>query len=152
MILSEGELHGINFKGDILALAAAFIWGGYSITIKRIDRGLKMLMVVRKTLFYGLTQIALVYFLSGETARFDLYFQLPNVFHILFLGIGASGCALLLWNKSVKEIGAIKASHYIYLIPVITGVLAVIFLGESFNALKVVGMAAILFGVYYSGR
>ncbi|MGL4995838.1 MAG: EamA family transporter, partial [Deefgea sp.] len=70
--------------------------------------------------------------------------------NMLFLGVVASAVCFVAWNKALGIIGAVKASNYIYLIPLITMLTAVAILDERITAVGAAGAALILMGVYYA--
>jgi len=152
VILSTGEIIKFSIGGDILALAAAILFSAYNIVIRRINKEIHVLDIVRKSIFFGLGFILITYLFKPDKSDLLLIFQIPELLHFLFLGIFASGVCFILWNKSIKEIGSIKASQYIYLVPVLTGVMSVIILNEPFSIIKIFGMGIILIGVFYSQR
>lgn len=152
VILSRGEIIRLSFGGDLLAFTAAVIFSFYNIVIRRINKDIHILDIIRKSIFYGLIFIFITYLLTPEKNNLLLVFRTPELFHLLFLGIFASVLCFILWNKSVKEIGSIKASQYIYIVPIITGILSVIILHEPFGITKITGMVIIIAGVFYSQR
>ena len=152
VVISKGEIIELSFSGDIFALIAAIIFSFYNIVIRRINKEIHVLDIVRKSIFFGLVFIIITYLFKPDKSNLLLVFQIPDLLHLLFLGIFASGLCFILWNKAVKEIGSIKASQYIFLAPILTGVLSVIILNEPFNFIKILGMGIILIGVFYSQR
>ena len=88
--------------------------------------------------------------LSG--ARPDLACLLAPVDlgNLLFLGLGASALCFVTWNFAVKELGAVKTSVYIYLVPVITVAASVAILDEPFTWMTGVGTALTLMGLFLS--
>ena len=152
VILSKGEIIKFSFGGDILAFGAAVTFSIYNIIIRRISKDIHILDIVRKSIFYGLIFMFIAYLINPEKHSLLLIVQIPEILHLLFLGIFASGLCFIMWNKSVKEIGSIKASQYIYLCPIITVILSVIILHEPLSILKITGMAVILLGVFISQK
>ena len=58
--------------------------------------------------------------------------------------------AYILWAQSVKYLGAIKASNYMYISPIITLIASVAFLGENISIIGGTGCALILGGMWLS--
>lgn len=56
------------------------------------------------------------------------------------------------WNSAVKLLGAVKTSVYIYLVPVITVITAVIVLREEITGVSVLGIVLTLAGLLISER
>lgn len=61
------------------------------------------------------------------------------LFNIVFLGLGASALCFVTWNLAVRELGAVKASVYIYMVPVITVITSAIVLQEKITLLVALG-------------
>ncbi|HWQ78623.1 MAG TPA: DMT family transporter, partial [Anaerovoracaceae bacterium] len=80
-------------------------------------------------------------------ARFT---YLPNVFNMLFLGLGASALCFVAWNYAVSVLGPVKTSVYIYFNPVITVVTSAVILHERITFVAVIGTLLILTGLYIS--
>jgi len=76
---------------------------------------------------------------------------IPSVlFNILFLSLIASALCFITRNIGVSFIGAIKASNYIYIVPLITTVTSVIVLKEPVTNIVLLGAGLILLGLYIS--
>lgn len=146
-----------NFKispiGDFLAFGAALVWSLYSILVKKISEfGYDTIQTTKRIFFYG------ILFMLPLTQLFDFHwnfsrFLLPtNLFNILYLGIGASGLCFITWNLAIKILGTVKTSLYIYLVPIITVLCSVIFLGEQLTVISIIGMSLTLTGLFISER
>ena len=151
LINLNGSRMDLNPKGDILALAAAFIWAIYSILCRKINSyGYSVVQSTRRTFFYGLLFMIPIFIASG--ASFDLtgFKDFKNLFNLVFLGLGASAISFVTWNYSVSRLGAIKTSVYIYLIPVVTIVFSAIFLSEPITPMIIAGTVMTLAGLIVS--
>lgn len=73
-----------------------------------------------------------------------------NIGNLLFFGLGASAACFVTWNFSVKRLGAVVTSVYIYLVPVITAVASWIVLGERLVPLALCGVALTIIGLFIS--
>lgn len=139
----------INPLGDLLALASAFSWALYSLILKQLNVNYDVWFITRKTFFYGV--LTAIPFLWVEPPHYSLgeFFSTPSaIINIVFLGIGASLIAFVLWAATVKRVGAVKANNYIYLQPVITLVVSVVALGECVSIVGYAGCALILIGLW----
>ena len=72
--------------------------------------------------------------------------------NILYLGLGSSALCFVTWNFAVKELGAVKTSAYIYMVPVITVVTSVVILHEKLTVMSGAGTLLILAGLFISER
>lgn len=141
----------LNPLGDVLAILAAGAWAVYSILLRKISRfGFSTILCTRRVFFYGLILMlpALwIFDFQWNLSRFANTFDLAN---IVFLGLGASAICFASWSWSIKILGAIKASVYIYLVPVVTVATAALILGENITPLAMLGTALTLVGLVIS--
>ncbi len=116
--------NGFSFKvaplGDMLALAAAFSWALYSLVLRKIDANYSALFITRKTFFYGLLTALPFFILEPDNTPIKELLQWDVLVNILTLAIGASLISYYLWSLTVKKLGAIKTSNYLYFQPVAT--------------------------------
>ena len=151
LISFNGSALALDLRGDLLALLAAFVWACYALLTRKISAlGHSTILTTRRTFFYGLVFMlpALAVFgFRPEPARLADPVNLGN---LLFLGLGASALCFVTWNFAVKELGAVKTSVYIYLVPVITVAASVPILGEPFTWMTGSGTALTLIGLLLS--
>lgn len=135
--------------GDFLALAAAFSWAFYSLILRRLNAHYDIWFITRKTFFYGiLTSIPFMIF-EPESQSVAVIISRPEVYgNLLFLGLGASTIAFVLWAYTVKTVGAVKANNYMYLQSIVTLIVSAIVLGEHVNLIGYVGIFLILAGLW----
>lgn len=76
--------------------------------------------------------------------------DLSYLFHIFYLGLGASAMCFVTWNFAVKVLGAVKTSVYIYMVPVITVVTSFLILKEKITPLSGTGTLLTLAGLFIS--
>ena len=72
--------------------------------------------------------------------------------NLLYLGFGASALCFVTWNFSVKVLGAVKTSVFIYLVPVITIIFSAIILKEPVTLMMAAGTILTLLGLFISER
>lgn len=147
----NGAELSLNPLGDLLAVSAAIVWAFYSLLTKRIGSfGYPVILATRRTFFYG------IIFMLPALAFLDFEWKLARfadatyLFNIVFLGLGASALCFVTWNYAVKELGAVKASIYIYMVPVITVITSVIVLGERLTLLAGIGTLLTMLGLFLS--
>lgn len=147
VIFNSSFVMKINPLGDLLSLAAALCWAIYSLVLRKLNALYDVAFVTRKTFFYGLITSAPFIIFSGEEVFSPAWGEGAVLGNFLFLTIGCTFAAFLIWGWAVKRLGAIKASNYIYFQPVITLIFSVIFLGQSLTAVGITGCVLILSGV-----
>lgn len=141
----------LNPWGDILAVSAAVVWAAYSVLTKKISGfHYNTIQATRRIFVYGLVFMIPALFLFGFAININQLMEPVNLFNILFLGLGASALCFVTWNSAVKLLGAVKTSVYIYMVPVITVVTAVIVLHETIIGIAVFGIVLTLAGLFIS--
>lgn len=141
----------LNPLGDILAIAAAAAWAMYSIFLRKISRfGFSTIACTRRVFFYGIVLMLPALWIFDFRWDFERFTVPFNLLNILFLGVGASAVCFATWSWSIKILGAVKASVYIYLVPVVTVLSAALILHENITPLAMVGTALTLVGLVIS--
>ena len=133
----------LNPLGDVLALLAALTWAFYSILTRKIgDYGYNTLQVTRRIFCWGLLFMLPTLPLSGFRWGLERLAQPEMLANLLFLGLGASALCFATWNFTIRILGAIKTSVYIYAVPVVSVITATLLLGERLTGLALTGMAS----------
>ncbi len=141
----------LNPLGDVLAVLAAVVWAAYSILTKKISGfHYNTIQSTRRIFFYGLVFMIPALFIFGFKPDINQMIQPVTLFNILFLGLGASALCFVTWNSTIKILGAVKTSVYIYMVPVITVVTSVIVLSETITGTSVFGILLTLAGLFIS--
>ncbi|MEK4440357.1 MULTISPECIES: DMT family transporter [Niallia] len=141
----------VNPLGDLLAVAATLIWAIYSVITKKISSyGYNTIQATRRIFLYGILFMIPVLYLFDFKLGIERFTQPIYLFNIIFLGLGASAVCFVSWNLAIKKLGAIKASVYIYLVPVITVITAMIVLKEPLTWMAALGTLLTLTGLFVS--
>ncbi|MBP5508278.1 MAG: DMT family transporter [Prevotella sp.] len=138
--------------GDMLALMAAFSWAIYSLVIKRVSTRYKATYITRKVFFYGILTVIPLFLLKPWSFPLEQLRQPTIWMNLLFLSVVASFLCFLWWSVSVKKIGAISTSNYVYLNPITTIIASALFLQEPMTLMAYTGSALILLGVFVANR
>lgn len=133
--------------GDFLAFGSALVWTIYSLVIKKLNGVYSTLFITRKVFFYGmLTSVPIMLIENSQVPWSN--FALPVVsFNFLCLTVFSSLFGYLIWNKVLKQLGTVLASNYIYAIPLVTIVTAILALGERITSVAILGAFAIVAGM-----
>lgn len=141
----------LNPLGDILAVLAAGAWSVYSILLRKIGRfGYPNVACTRRVFFYGLVLMLPALWIFDFRWGFERFTSAFNLLNVLFLGVGASAICFATWSWAIKVLGAVKASVYIYLVPVVTVATAALILRENITGLAITGTALTLLGLMIS--
>lgn len=140
-----------NPLGDLLAVLAAVTWAFYSILTKKIAvLHYNMFVATRKMFLYGLIFMIPIFYWQGGQLDFSIITVGANFFNLCFLSVGASAICFITWNMAIKRLGAASCSAYIYLIPIVTIITAVLFLNEKVTVNIIAGCALTLIGLLIS--
>ena len=141
----------INPLGDMLTLVAALLWAIYSLIMKRLDNYYPVLFITRKIFFYGLITLLPIFCITPVTPVSAL--GKPVVYlNLIFLGFIASMLCYLMWNVSLKKLGVVRATNYIYIIPLVTLVTSALVIDETITGVAILGSVLILSGVYIAEK
>ena len=148
VIFNSSFVVKMNPLGDLLSLSAAISWSVYSLVLRKLNATYSTMFITRKTFFYGVIT-AIPYMLTEpQITPFSNLLDLEVILHLSFLGIVASMLAYVLWAISVKQLGAIQASNYMYITPIVTLIASVILLNEHITWIGYTGCALILGGMW----
>lgn len=151
LISFNGSKLELNPMGDFLAVIAALVWACYSILTRKISSfGYPIILSTRRTFFYGILFMIPTLFFFDFRLDLNRFANVTYLFNILYLGLGASALCFVTWNFAVKELGAVKTSVYIYMVPVITVVTSVLILHEQLTLLAGIGTILTLIGLFLS--
>lgn len=149
-LISRGKLQGIvNLKfalGDLWMLIAALGFAIYSVLVKKKPASIGMWSFLLSTFVLGLLILTPFYIWElGYSKSFQ--FDIPVIGSVLYLGVFASFAAYIFWNRAVVNIGPTKASMVYYSLPLFSGVLSTIFLGEVIETFHLVCGVLIVSGI-----
>lgn len=147
LALKHGLVWGDSIVGDMLAVLAAVVWAFYSMALKKLNRTYTTLFITRKLFFYGIMSALPLLAMEDSQVQWETI-KRPEVWgNLLYLGLVCSMAAYFIWGITVKRIGAVRASNYFYLSPIISMIAAAIWFGERTTAIAYVGCVLILTGV-----
>lgn len=154
VVLNGKFILHLSPAGDFLAFSASMMWAIYSLVVRKLNGVYSTLFITRKIFFYGalMSIPALVVEAGGSASKATEIpwhnFTEPVVsFNFLCLTVFSSMLGYLAWNKVLKQIGTVLASNYIYGIPLVTIITAVVALGERITIVAIAGAAAIIAGM-----
>ncbi len=150
LIIARGDvtaLQQMTFnRGDLLVLAAAFVWAFYSANLKQYPQGLHPVAYLTGIMIIGLIFLMPCYLFELLTGR-QLQLNIPTMLTVGYVALFASVLAFICWNRAVREIGANRAGPFIHLMPVFSTILAIIFLDESLLGYHVRGILLVFSGI-----
>jgi drug/metabolite transporter (DMT)-like permease len=137
--------------GDLLSLAAALGFAGYTVMNRQLMERYSVAVVMTYTLTIGAIPALLLSLPAIPTQDWS---------RVTVLGWGALAWTVVvgvylawtLWNWVVTRMGAARAAVFMYLVPLISGVIAWLFLGEGLHRLELGGAILTLSGLALARR
>ena len=142
----------INPLGDVLTLIAALMWAFYGLILRRLGGRYPTLFITRKVFFYGIVTLIPVLVISPIHPQIAVLTQPSVICNLLFLGIIASLLCYIMWNTAVKELGVVRTTNYIYVVPLVTLLTSALVIDETITVVALFGSVFILSGVYMAER
>lgn len=148
LVVLNGQLYlNLSPLGDLMALGAAIVWVVYSISIRRLYDQYSTMFITRKIFFYScLTTIPFLLY-DRPNVPWENFAEPAVIINFLLLTLLSSLFGYLVWNKVLKQLGTVLASNYIYAIPLVTIITAVIVLDERITWVAIAGALAIVVGM-----
>lgn len=154
-LITRGEvarLLAIRFvAGDLWMLASAVLFAVFSILIKHKPDSIH-LYTFQFTLFFLGLMFLLPFFIWEQTRMPGLYLNQSTLPAVLYVGIFASLCAFLLWNRAILLLGPSRAGMIYYTLPLFSGLLAFLCLGENIGLVHGVSAVMILSGIILANQ
>lgn len=138
--------------GDTLAFVACLCWAIYSLLMVSANARYDTIFVTRKVFFYGLLSMIPYFFVYPGLNTQLLIGQPAMLWNLLFLGCAASTLCFLAWNWTMKKLGAVIVTNYVYFNPVTTILFAWLILSEPITVHFLLGTMLILIGMYLSDK
>ncbi|HKK44572.1 MAG TPA: EamA family transporter [Balneolaceae bacterium] len=135
-----------TFLGDLIVIAAAGVWGGYTILSKVFLKRYSPIQYSAVMATIG----AVVLFLIGLPNILQLHWsEIPATAYggIFYSGFLSIGIAYLLWNYGVQTVGAVHTSTYQNLVPVLGMIFGVVLLNEQLTILQYLGSGLVISGI-----
>jgi drug/metabolite transporter (DMT)-like permease len=133
-------------RGDLLILASTLNWAVCTVLSRDPVRRLGSLPATAWSTLFGWA-LLLPWFVATAAWRPLGHLSAAGWGEVLFLGVGCSGIAYLLWYRALESVDAARVSALLYVEPLVTLVAAVVVLGEPVGWSTVLGGALVLAGV-----
>jgi drug/metabolite transporter (DMT)-like permease len=142
-----------HVKGDLLVLVSIVMWGLFTVLGKKVTDELGALKVTSWVTLIGALWMLPVGVSQGRATGYSLAsMTLEAWLAIGFLGVGCSFLAVLLYFVALRRTESQKVGVYLYTIPPMTAVVAVLYLGETLSANLVLGAVLVIAGVALTER
>ena len=133
-------------KGDFIMLCGTFLWAVYGIIVKKAVPIMGPLKLTTYTfLFCALIMAPFAIFAFATTNAFSVGIN-PYI-AVIYMAIFPTVIGYSIQQYAIGQIGPSKASLFINLVPIISTILAVIFLNEHIRSYHLIGATMIITAV-----
>lgn len=145
---------GETWKGDLLFLSASTCWAFYSVLARKhaLD-AVKATIAI--TVFTAVTYVpvyALLVGLNGISSRLAAAQWGEIAFQAVFQGVGSVVISGISFTKMIQYFGPIRSTMLTALVPGLSALGAVVFLGEPLNAGLLMGLTLVTVGILFGVR
>lgn len=149
-LLCKGSLHNLfhlHFtSGDGWVLLAALSFAVYNILVRKKPASISPVGFLFFTFLIGTVLLLPAYIVESAFSK-PINWSFNTVAVFLYLGAGASVLSFLLWNRSIREMGAGRTALFGNLIPVFSTIEAVMLLGEKITYIHVISFLLVIVGL-----
>lgn len=140
------SLESETLWGDLIIIAAAVVWGGYTILSKTFLNRYTPIQFSAVMASIG----AVVLFLVGLPNMLQLQWTTISAASyggLLYSGLLSIGVAYLIWNYGLQTVGAVHTATYQNLVPVLGLLFGILLLNESLSLLQYLGSGLVVLGI-----
>lgn len=143
--------HPERLWGDLYYLASAFCWSAFTLLGRVAARRMGPVTITAWSSLLGAAMLLAAAgprVLDVPTGDAGLRFWLATA----FMALGGTVLAMVLWNRGIARLGAVKAASFTYLVPVFALLMSVLFLHERPGLAQLIGAGLVLLGVSIANR
>ncbi len=135
--------------GDLLAMGASVCWAFYTVVGRAKVKNINPIHISALNFFFGSLMILALTFILGIPATG--IFQPVPFLTMLYIGLVPTAIGFTIWYYALEHVEAGTLGMYQFLVPLLTAIIGVLFLKETFTVFTFIGMVAILGGVILTG-
>ncbi|HLY86400.1 MAG TPA: DMT family transporter [Gaiellaceae bacterium] len=136
-----------GWKGDLLAIALAVTWAGYTVAIAPLMRRYSPFRISAVVLALGWAPLALASI--AQVGRQDFHFSGTVWIGFAYAVIGPLFLTNILWFTAVDRVGPARAAIFNNMQPFFAVFFALLILSESLQALEIAGGVLIFAGIAF---
>lgn len=142
-----------HLLGDILVLMSFMFWAIFTVYGRKLTIKVKALELTSgMTIFGALTMLPVsLWEISKNNFSYNLI-TLKSILAIVFLGLTCSFLATIFYIQALEKAESQKVGIFMYVVPLITYIVATLFLGEKAGILLLIGSILVMSGVYITER
>jgi drug/metabolite transporter (DMT)-like permease len=137
-------------RGNLIVLAAVFLWSIYSVMARRVMHGRSALSATALSAFVGLPFLLLAAVWDLRSFPVELSWRLLLI--IVYIGLVPTVIGFLSWNAGVRRLGASGAMVFYNTLPLYGALLGYLLLGEAIGLYHLVGGALIIGAALWAAR
>jgi drug/metabolite transporter (DMT)-like permease len=138
---------GSSLGGDLIAIALAFTWAAYTVSIRPLMRRYSPYRISAIVLAIGWVPLAALASRQVADQRFSFGWLVWLAF--AYAVVGPLFLTNILWFTAIDRVGPSRASLFNNLQPFFSVFFAVVLLGESLHTLEIAGGVLIFAGIAY---
>jgi drug/metabolite transporter (DMT)-like permease len=146
LVIGSGLALDIRLAGDLMTLAAAFLWACYVSFGAPVLRRHSPLRTTSWTITFGAIALAPAGIWQFATAA-SVTWTAGAVGAVLYSGLLAAALGNVVVFRGIRLLGPTRITNYQFLVPAIAVVLAALVLGEAIQPAQVIGGVVILLGI-----
>jgi drug/metabolite transporter (DMT)-like permease len=131
----------------LFAVVAAI---GYSILLKKLTVRYSPILIIAVQNLIGMIFFLPVFLLLDFNQFITIRPNIEVISSIVALAVFCSSIAFVAFTIATREIGVSKTNIFANLIPVFTGVFSFFIIGETLNTQKIIGIALVVGGLFFS--
>ncbi|RYF79705.1 MAG: DMT family transporter [Comamonadaceae bacterium] len=142
------------WKGDLLFMAAAFCWACYAIVVRRhgLDAVRATIAITVFAMFSFVPVYALLVGLGVLNSQLTSAPVGEVLFQMLFQGVGSVVISGITFTQMVRHFGPVRSTMITALVPGLSALGAVFFLGEPLHVNLLLGLALVTAGILFGVR
>jgi len=148
VVMKRGFALNAAPAGILLMMMAVFCAVGYTLLVRRMTYTYNPFSITAYQGIIGVIMFLPLFLVFDHDRIFTVKHSSRTILAVIYLAVFGSTIAFILFNYSVKIIGAARTDFFTNIIPALTAVLAWFVLGESINLRKVTGIALVLTGLF----
>ena len=133
--------------GDLMIIAAAFIWACSAIYVKRIIASFKPLHIVLYPMIFSVPVFFLEALLWDKTMI--AYLDSKILVSLMYQGLVTAAFCFMAWNNMLKKYGAVALHSFIFLTPVAGVLFGGLLLDEPVTTKILMSLLLIMSGIFF---
>lgn len=149
-VSAGGIAREVSTAGVVFATVAALSWALGTVYFKRVEDRVSTLWAISLQFLAGGIVLGAIGLLTESPS--EMRFTAPFIASLLYSSLIGTGLAWVLWFGLVRAGEASRVAAYIFVVPIVSIVLGIVFLDEPLSPSLAVGAALVVGGIYLVNR